>query len=119
MMQFQFMKRDDKVYLEDILESINIILEHVGEKTEYEFSKSLLLQDAVIRRFEIIGEATAHLTTSLKNKHSEIKWKFLRNFRNELTHEYFGISSTMIYQTIINDLPELKSQIQKLLKHLK
>ena len=112
------MKRDNKVYIQDILESINIILQHIGDKSEYEFSKNLLIQDAVIRRFEIIGEATAHLTANFKNKHTEIKWKFLRNFRNELTHEYFGVSSTMIYQTIINDLPTLQTQIETILNQL-
>ena len=112
------MKRDDKVYLQDILEAIHIIMEHIGEKTSFEFSQSLLLQDAVIRRFEIIGEATQHLSADLKSKHPEIKWKFLRNFRNELAHEYFGISATTIYQTIINDLPALKIQIELLLSQL-
>lgn len=111
-------KRDDKVYLQDILESINIILNHIGDNSEYEFSQNLLLQDAVIRRFEIIGEATAHLTTTFKNKHPEILWRFLRNFRNELAHEYFGVSPITIYQTIINDLPALKLQIENLLKCL-
>lgn len=51
------MMRDDKVYLQDIIESIEIIFEYIGDKTEYEFSKNLMLQDAIFRRFEIIGES--------------------------------------------------------------
>jgi uncharacterized protein with HEPN domain len=72
-------------------------LNYIGDKNEYEFSQNLLLQDAVIRRFEIIGEATAHLSTTVKNKYPSIPWKFLRNFRNELAHEYYGVSSSTIY----------------------
>ncbi len=60
------MTRDDTVYLQDIIESIEIIFNHVGDATEFEFNQSLLQQDAVYRRFEIIGEATTRLSDSLR-----------------------------------------------------
>ena len=56
------MSRSDSVYLQDIILVIDIIFEYIGDKTEFEFSKDLMVQDAVIRRFEIIGEAASRIS---------------------------------------------------------
>lgn len=91
--------RGDDVYLKDILESIDYIFQHLQDMTEHEFSKNILVQDAVIRRFEIIGEASSKINTSLKEQHKNIEWNLMKDMRNKLSHEYFGISSITIYQT--------------------
>ncbi|MBL7891126.1 MAG: DUF86 domain-containing protein [Bacteroidia bacterium] len=106
--------RDDKVYLQDIVESINIIQQHIGDKTEFEFSKEVLLQDAVIRRFEIIGEAAMKVSKAFKQSHPEIEWQLMVDMRNKLIHEYFGLSASTIYQTIHKDLPLLKQKLVSL-----
>jgi uncharacterized protein with HEPN domain len=67
------MSRSDKVYLEDILESIEIIFSYTDNKTEFEFIKDLMMQDAVTRRFEIIGEAASKVSESIKNTHPTIQ----------------------------------------------
>ena len=108
-------KRDDKVYLNDIFESINIIENFIGDMTEKEFSSNLLVHDAVIRRFEIIGEAASKISDQLKNNANDIEWGLMKDMRNKLIHEYFGVSSETIYQTVKEDLPFLKRQIEILL----
>lgn len=60
------MSRTDQVYLKDILESVEIILNYTEHKTEYDFLNDIMLQDAVIRRFEIIGEASAQISATFK-----------------------------------------------------
>ena len=108
-------KRNDTVYINDILESINQIVIYVRDKSEFEFSANLLLQDAVIRRFEIIGEAASKISNEYKLTHSSIEWGLMKDMRNKLIHEYFGISANTIYQTIHRDLPLLKEKLKKLL----
>jgi uncharacterized protein with HEPN domain len=108
------MSRSDQVYLQDILESIGHIERYLGDKTDFEFSKDMMLQDAVIRRFEIIGEAASKISEKLKSENPGIAWRLMKEMRNKLIHEYFGISSKTIYTTIKQDLPILKEQLSKL-----
>lgn len=109
------MSRSDTVYLQDILEAIEIINRYVGDKTEYEFSKDLMLQDAVTRRFEIIGEAATKISDLLKKENPQVQWRLMKEMRNKLIHEYFGVSAVTIYSTIKLDLPVLKSQLSGLI----
>ncbi len=112
-------RRDDKVYLNDILESISIIENFIGNLTEAEFSSNLLVHDAIIRRFEIIGEAASKISNKLKNQANQIEWGLMKDMRNKLIHEYFGVSAVTIYQTIKQDLPILKAQIENLIIEIK
>ena len=108
------MSRSDHVYLLDIVASIEIIFEYIGDKTEFEFGKDLMLLDAVTRRFEIIGEASSNISDSLKTAYPQIKWRLMKEMRNKLIHEYFGISAVTIYSTVKIDLPVLLEQIEKI-----
>ena len=107
--------RDDKVYLEDITESINIIFHHVENMTEFEFSKNILVQDGVIRRFEIIGEAASKISADLKIANPQIEWQLMKDMRNKLSHEYFGVSMSTIYATVKEDLPVLLEHVKKMM----
>lgn len=109
------MSRSDLVYLNDILESIDLIFDYLEAKTEFEFASNLLLQDAVIRRFEIIGEAASKISEHLKQSHPSVPWSLMKAMRNKLIHEYFGVSAQTIYQTAKGDLPTLKVQLQKII----
>ena len=111
-------KREDSVYLNDILESILLIEEYVLDKSEYEYSEELLVQDADNRRFEIIGEAATRISDDFKSRHPEIEWNLMKAMRNKLSHEYFGISTATIFLTIKSHLPVLKEQIEKLISEL-
>ena len=108
-------ERDDLVYIRDIIESINIIEQHLGDNGLYEFDQNILLQDAIIRRFEIIGEAASNVSEQFKKEHSDVEWRLMSDMRNKLIHEYFGISINTIYNTIKRDLPVLKLKMQSLI----
>ncbi len=105
------MTRSDNIYVSDILESIKLILQYTKDKSESDFASNVMLQDAVIRRFEIIGEAAGKISETIKVNHANIKWSLMKVMCNKLIHEYFGISAYTIYQTIQNDLPVLNAQL--------
>ena len=107
--------RDDNVYLEDIIGSIEIIFQYLDDKTELDFEQSTLIQDAVFRRFEIMGEASSKISESFKNQHPDIEWKLMKLMRNKLIHEYFGISNSTIYNTIQQDLSPLLAKLKAIL----
>jgi len=108
------MSRSDSVYLQDILESVNIILTYSENITEFEFLNNMILQDAVTRRFEIIGEAASKISDNIKSANPGVQWRLMKEMRNKLIHEYFGVSAITIYSTIKSDLPILKEQLEKL-----
>jgi uncharacterized protein with HEPN domain len=109
-------KRDKNLYLEDILESINAIEDYVKYMNYNEFINDRKTYQAVVKEFEIIGEAVKNIYDDLKIKYPEIKWRRIIDFRNILTHEYFGIDFLTIWNLIFNNLPELKKIIEKTLK---
>ena len=108
------MTRDDNVYIEDIINSIEIIIVYLDGKSEMDFEESQLLQDAVYRRFEIMGEASTKISEQFKSEHPEIEWRLMKLMRNKLIHEYFGISSSTIFATVIEDLPQLLAKLRKI-----
>ncbi len=108
------MKRDDNVYIEDIIDSIEIIAGYISGKSEADFETDIMLQDAVYRRFEIIGEASTKISDSFKEQHPEIEWRLMKLMRNKLIHEYFGISPGTVYATIAADLPPLLSKLKSI-----
>ena len=71
-----------------------------------------MLQDAIIRRFEIIGEAASKFSQATKDNNPNIEWALMKGMRNKLIHEYFGVSSATIYSTIKLDLPSLFDQLK-------
>ena len=108
------MSRPDKIYILDIIESVKIILSYIEDKTEFEFINDLMLQDAIIRRFEIIGEAASKISEQLKDQNPKVHWRLMKEMRNKLIHEYFGVSPVTIYSTIRLDIPVLLEQLNTL-----
>lgn len=107
--------KDDAVFLKHILESIDWIEKDIQGLTEKEFFQNVPIQDAVLRRLEIIGEAVRNLSDELKEKHSKIAWNKAMATRNILIHNYFGIDLPVVWDTIKHSLPEFKEQIKNLL----
>ena len=109
------MYRDTKIYIDDILQSINKILEYTNSLTFEKFCNSDIVFDAVIRRFEIIGEAANQIKKAdnkFYQKYPEIEWRELIDFRNILIHGYFGIIEEIVWGVIKNKLPNLKTKIE-------
>jgi len=109
------MARDDPLYLEDIREAIETILGYVRGIDEDQFKGQQMLQDAVIRQLEIIGEATKHLSDEIRQANPKIPWKAIAGTRDRLVHGYFAVDLDEIWLTVRRDLPELKPEIDRLL----
>ncbi|MBU1091022.1 MAG: DUF86 domain-containing protein [Candidatus Omnitrophica bacterium] len=113
------MARGGKLYLKDILDSINSIESYVRGLSFKEFSGNKMATDAVVRNFEIIGEAAKNISSQIKSEHKQIPWKEMAGMRDKITHEYFGIDLKIVWKTIKRSLPDLKRAITPLLKNLR
>jgi uncharacterized protein with HEPN domain len=109
-------KKDPEIFLRHILESINEIDRNIKGMSEIKFSKSTTIQDAVMRRLEIIGEAVRNIPDSFRNKHKKTPWKKIAGLRDVLIHEYFGVDIKLVWEIVNKDIPKLKKQIVSLLE---
>src|SRR3989344_4276680 len=112
-------KRDYKNYLVDIADAVEKIEKFVEGMNWSIFREDEKTQDAVIRRFEIIGEAAKNIPQRIKGNYKGVPWKKVAGMRNKLAHEYFGIDKKVIWKTIKEDIPELRGKILKIIKDLK
>lgn len=103
-------------YLEDILISMKRIAEYIGELQFTQFKQNYMVVDAVIRNFEIIGEASKHIPVEITEKYPKIPWKKMYGLRNIITHEYFGVDYEMIWEIATNDLPKNCKDLEMLIK---
>jgi uncharacterized protein with HEPN domain len=107
------MKKDDTVYIQHILDSIQRIETYLSGTDNAGFCKNSMLQAAVCREIEIIGEASKHLSKSYKSKHPEIPWKAIAGMRDKLIHDYFGVDYNAVWDTATKDVSFLKSVLIK------
>jgi len=108
------MKKDPKVFIEHILECINLIKDYTKDTEKEKFLVSKQLQDAVIRRIEIIGEAVKNVPQAIKDKSTSIPWKRIASMRDILVHEYFGVDIELTWKVVKTELAELEKQILKI-----
>lgn len=111
-------KRDLKLYIKDILNAIDSIEKFVEGMKYEDFIKDDKTTSAVIRKFEIIGEASKNIPANFKKKHSDIPWKEMAGFRDKLIHFYFGIKYELVWETIKLKLPALKIRLAKIMSEL-
>ena len=110
------MPRDFKVFLKDILQAIERIEEYAEDLSFEDFYKNQLVQDGVVRNLEIIGEAVKHLPKDVQKKYPRVEWKKIAGLRDILIHAYFGVDCDIVWDVVINKIPELKEQISLILK---
>jgi len=110
------MNKDDTVFLKHILDAIDLIDDYLKDKSYEEFEENRMLQDAVIREIEIIGEATKNLSVEFKNKYSEIPWRQIAGMRDKLIHGYFGVDLGAVWDTATKDIPSLRKKLREILK---
>jgi uncharacterized protein with HEPN domain len=105
--------RDYTLHLKDILEAMEAIEKFV-EGIEFDsFQRNDMISSAVIRKFEIIGEATKNISETIRNKYPEIPWKEMAGMRDRLIHLYFGIKYDLVWHTIKDVIPLVKPLIRK------
>jgi uncharacterized protein with HEPN domain len=109
-------KRDYILFLEDILNALEKIENYTKNLSFEEFADNGMAVDAVVRNFEIIGEATKNVPEEIKEKYPEVEWKEAAGFRDVLIHDYFGIDLEAIWDTIKKNLLPFKKHILKVLK---
>ncbi len=109
------MKPRDRVSLQDIIEQIHTIQQYVAGYTEETFLRDAIRQDAVIRRFEIIGEAATRLSDEFRAAHPEVKWRDIRDMRHFLIHVYNAVDLTIVWKTVQADLTPLLVAVERIL----
>lgn len=108
------MHKNDLAYTDHILKCIKKIRKFVKGIDKKEFSKNELIQDAIIRNFEVIGEASKKISADFKNVYYDIPWKEISGMRDKLIHDYLGIDIEVIWKTIEQDLPILLKGLKKI-----
>ena len=109
-------ERRFELYLEDMMTSIDRIGQYTVNCDFNSFCNSTLIVDAVVRNFEIIGEAAKNIPEEIKRKYNEVPWKKMYGLRNLVSHVYFGIDYEMIWEIIKNDLPQNKNDLQSIIE---
>ena len=112
-------KRDWKLFVEDISESIGKIWKYIENMEFKDFKNDAKTIDAVVRNLEIIGEASKNIPKNIKDKHQNIYWKGISGLRNRIIHEYFGVDIKIIWHIIKEELPTLRKQMAQILKKTK
>lgn len=109
------MKPRIDAYLQHIRDAIVAVEKYAHAHTYEQLLRSPWDQAAVVRHLEIIGEASAQVTTDFKSDHPEVPWRRISDFRNVLIHEYFAVDPILVWEILEKDIPELKDKIEKLL----
>jgi uncharacterized protein with HEPN domain len=113
------MKKDPVVFLTHIIDSIQLIESYMEGRTEADLMESTGLQDKIIRRIQVIGEAVKNLPDDLKRSHPEVPWRDIAGMRDIVIHQYFGIDLEFVWNVLTKDIPDLKLKILKIREELK
>lgn len=108
-------KRQPSLLIEDIIESGNKILTYTSTLSFNDFIADSKTVDAVVRNFEIIGEAANRLPEEFREKYPEIDWHRIRGFRNRIIHDYFGIDYAIVWKIKETFLPELLQKLRNII----
>jgi len=108
--------RDYLLFVEDILTAVEKIETYTRNMTYDEFATTSVIIDAVIRNFEVIGEATKNIPKRIRNRYPDIHWKEAAGFRDVLIHSYFGIDVESVWDTVRFNIPAFKEQMERVLR---
>lgn len=111
-------KREPLLLLGDISEAIEKIKRYTAEHTFDTFSEDSKTADAVIRNFEIIGEAANRLPEEFKEQHTSIDWHRIKGFRNRIVHDYMGVDYRIVWTIIEKDIDRLAADIEEITKNI-
>lgn len=112
------MKRDYRLFLRDIVLAMEAIEKFVEGMSLNDLEEDDKTSSAVIRKFEIIGEATKHIPDWVRERFTEIPWKRMTGMRDRLIHAYFGIDFKLVWNAIGVEIPKLKPELHEILREL-
>ena len=112
------MKRNYRLYVEDILQCVDKIDEFIGSMDFDAFVCDEKTNSAVIRKLEIIGEASKRIPKSITQKYKELPWKDMARMRDKISHDYFGINFKIVWKVIKERLPEIKPLLSEILNEI-
>ncbi len=112
------MKKDPRVFLEHILERIDLVASYTADITKDEFLGERVKQDAVIRRIGVIGEAAKNLPADIRERYPDIPWREIMGTRDKLIHDYLGVELEITWVVAKERLPELRGQVERILSEL-
>lgn len=112
------MKKDPVIFVSHVIESIGFIQEDIQGVSWDDFMASRQLQDIVIRRIEIIGEAVKNLPPDVKDRYPDVPWKRIAGMRDILAHGYFGVDLDLVWKVAIDELGPLKLRLQEIRREL-
>jgi uncharacterized protein with HEPN domain len=110
--------KDPSVFIKHIIDSIEKIEDFINNRTKEDFLEDVQLQDATIRRIEIIGEASKNIPEDFKRQYPDVPWSEMARTRDKLIHGYFGVDLELTWDIIQHDLSELKEQMNQILEEL-
>lgn len=110
--------KDPEVYLKSILESIELVEKRTKNKNRELFKSDIDLQDMIIRRLELIGEAVRQLPLNFRESHINISWQDPAGMRSVLIHGYLDVDLDVVWDTVVKDLPVFKKQLVTLMAEL-
>lgn len=105
--------RGDREYLGHIRDSINAIESFLRGVDEAQFYESRLIQSAVVREIEVIGEAVKHLSPEFRQAHPSVPWSRVAKMRDKLIHHYFGVDLPLVWETTQKSIPDLKAVLER------
>ena len=111
-------KGGDKEFLLDMIEAIKRIELYTNELSYQDFLEKIETQDAVVRNFEIIGEAVKNISKKMKTLYNNVQWKEIAGMRDKVIHFYFGVNWDIVWKAAKDDLPQLKEKIEGILKKI-
>jgi uncharacterized protein with HEPN domain len=111
-------KREPELLLQDIEESINKIKSYTSGMSFEMFQNDDKTIDAVIRNFEVIGEAANRIPDEIKDRFNKVNWHRIRGFRNRIVHDYMGVDLEIIWEIIEKNLDDLKEQIEEIINKI-
>ena len=104
----------DVIHLADIIKSARMIRDYVSGTTHQDFLANTQLQDSVIRRLEIIGEAAGRVSQQFRDENPDIPWSEMRGMRNWVIHRYDDVDMDVVWETVDQDIPRLIAQLEGL-----